>query len=114
MLFQSFSTGARRKRWSTLFPAVPHETESWISQWFFRGGGEQNGLPTLVLLNIERPLIQTLSWQLWETDGIVPDRDGCQVQASQSRQECRAFQEASATHGGDFLLDANAQKEFTG
>jgi hypothetical protein len=73
-----------------------------ISQWFFGGGREQDGLPTLVLLDIEGTLVQTLSWRLGERDGIVPGREGCKVQASQSGQDCRAFQEVSATHGGDF------------
>ena len=71
------------------------------------------GLPTLVLVDIEGPLVQALSWRLRETDWIVPGRDGCKVQASQSRQDCRAFQEVSATHGGDFLFDANGQQQFT-
>src|SRR6266481_8301899 len=100
MLFQCFSAGAHRKRWSTLFPGVSHETESWISQWFFGRGGEQNGLPTLVLLDIKRPLVQTVPWRLRETDWTVPGRSGCKIQASHSRQDCRAFQEVSATHGG--------------
>jgi hypothetical protein len=55
-------------------------------------------LPTLVLLDFERALVQTLFGRMGETDWIVPGRDGCKVQASQSRQECRAFQEVSATH----------------
>src|SRR5450631_2589159 len=103
MLFQGFSTGARSKRWPTFFPAVPHETEAWISQCFFRGGRAQNSLPTLVLLDIEGPLVQTLSWRLREADWIVSDREGWKVEASQSRQDCRAFQEISTTHGGGFL-----------
>jgi hypothetical protein len=61
-------------------------------------------LPPLVLLDIEGPLVQTLSWRQREREWVVPGREGGKVQLSQSRQDYRAFQEVSATHGGDFLL----------
>ena len=100
MLLQSFSAGASRKGWPTFFPAVSHEAKSRISQRLFRGSGEQNGLPALVLFNIEWSLLQALSRRLRKTDWIIRGRDGCKVQASQGRQNCRGFQEVSATHGG--------------
>jgi hypothetical protein len=60
-------------------------------------------LPTLVLLDIKGPLIQALGWGLRETDWIVPNREGWKSEASESRQDGRAFQEISATHGDSFL-----------
>jgi hypothetical protein len=63
-------------------------------------------------LDVEGPLVQTLLGRLRVTDWIVPGRAGCKAQASQSRQEGRAFQEISATHGGDLVLDTNGQQQF--
>src|SRR5690348_6719194 len=103
MLLQSFSTRASRKRWPTFFPAVSHESKARITQRLFRGSGEQNGLPALVLFNVEGSLVQTLPWGLRETECMIPGRDGCKRETIQRRQNYRALQQVSATHR-EFLV----------
>lgn len=63
-MLQSLAAGADGERWSVFFPGVANKAESWIAQWLFRWRGKQHSLPALVLINVERSLIQT-----------VPDRE---------------------------------------
>src|SRR5436305_9407677 len=114
MLLQTFSARASRKRWPTFFPAVSHESKARIPQRLFRGSGKQNGLPALVLFNIEWSLLQALSRRLRETDWIIRGRDGCKVQASQGRQNCRALKEVSTTHGAHIPFYDWSSRQSTG
>src|ERR1035438_3056039 len=60
VLFQSFAACARGQRWTAFLPCVAHQPQPGISQRLFGRRGEQDGLPALILIDIERTLVKAL------------------------------------------------------
>jgi hypothetical protein len=61
VLLQGFSPGTGRERWTVFLPGVADQPEARVSKRLLRGRCEQHGLPSLVLIDIERALIQALA-----------------------------------------------------
>jgi hypothetical protein len=58
-LFEGFAPCARGKRGTVFLPRISDQTKAGISQRLRGRGGEENRLPALVLIDIERALIET-------------------------------------------------------
>ena len=60
VLFQGFAARTRRQRWTAFLPGVAHQSQPRISQRLFGRRGEQDGLPALILIDIEWTLVEPL------------------------------------------------------
>src|SRR5450432_1610457 len=112
MLLKGFPACPRRQRRPTLFPCVADQPEPRVAERPFGGRREQHCLPPLILIDIERTLIQPFSRR--GTKAEVPALVNLCGSAcsSQRRQQYRTFQKISATHFRGFLSWRNLSKAW--
>src|SRR5215813_4198406 len=111
MLFQGFPAFARGQRRSAFLPGIAHQSIARIAHGLFRRGREQDRLPALILIDVKRPLVQTLLWGTPERDGILLRRVS-QAQTTQSRNKSYTFQEISAMDGHGVLCGTGSRTSY--
>ena len=58
---ERFTAGSSGKRRTAFFPRVSDETQAGVALWLFRRRGEQERQPPLILVDVERTLIQRVA-----------------------------------------------------
>src|SRR2546423_14077719 len=98
MLCQRFPAGSHGERGAALLPGIADQPYSGIANGVLGRSGEEHSLPALVLVNIERTLIQTFPHRRSAAEVVALPEVRGDVCRKCGRQHDSAFEEVSATH----------------
>src|SRR5262245_44836355 len=98
MTLERLSAGSRRERRSPFFPRVSNETKAGVALRRFRWCGEQDGEPSLILVDVERPLIEPFAGRCRRTYVLPIEESTGAGRGRQCSKQRGPLQQGSSMH----------------
>jgi hypothetical protein len=98
MTLERFPAGSCGKRRTAFFPRVSDETQAGVALRRFRRRGEQNREPPLILVYVERTLIQPVAGRRSRVQLLLIEQRPGAGRWGQRSEERGPFQQSSSLH----------------